>query len=291
MGAYNSSRYTVQMTRTRILQEHSRRNETTRDRWDVMAPHRANVTRLIVGTRGTGGSLCILGAGNGNDIDLIEIAKHFAHITLVDLDEKALRQLENRTPVTKNCDIAYCGKVDITGTVSHLEELHNDASNQDVDAVIELAKNAKIPSIGAFDVVCSSCILTQIIDSVCMALPSNHPRFLELVMAARDRHLGMIVDLLNAGGTGILVTDFVSSTTAPELAHIDEAQLSKTALRWISERNFFTGANPIVLRNFYRTNLTVGPMVQSTELTRPWRWDIGEKQFAVCAVVVKRSDS
>jgi hypothetical protein len=245
--------------------------------------------RLILDARReTGSSLCVLGAGNGNDIELGELSNAFENISLVDLDQQALDRLSTATPRNERPGIQYCGGIDVTGMVTELASLDGAIANSDLKATIEKAATSERPQIGTFDVVCSTCLLTQIIDSVCMALPADHPQLVDLIMAMRNRHLSLIVELLNAGGTGILVTDFVSTTTAPELATLDDTQLPKAAFRWISERNFFTGTNPFILREHYGTNPAIAHLVQSTHLTRPWRWDIGDKQFAVCAVVIQR---
>jgi hypothetical protein len=61
-----------------IVEEHVRRNETTRKRWETMASHRARVMQLLADARGEAGrSLCVLGTGNANDIDLTQRLKMF----------------------------------------------------------------------------------------------------------------------------------------------------------------------------------------------------------------------
>src|SRR4029079_2988201 len=74
-----------------ILAEHIRRNWTTRGRWEAMASHRARVMELMRWARGESGkTLCVLGPGNGNDIELRQLARDFEKVALVDLDEKAV---------------------------------------------------------------------------------------------------------------------------------------------------------------------------------------------------------
>jgi hypothetical protein len=92
-----------------------------------------------------------------------------------------------------------------------------------------------------------------------MALPTEHPRCVELVMAVRNRHLEIILELLNPRGVGVLVTDFVATETAPELAQLDELLLPRAAAKWIEERNFFTGANPFAIRDYCNRSRGPGP--------------------------------
>ena len=132
-------------------------------------------------------------------------------------------------------------------------------------------------------------MLTQLIDSVYMALPTEHPRCIELVMSVRDRHLEIILELLKPGGVGVLVTDFVATETAPELAQLDELLLPYAAAKWIEERNFFTGANPFAIRDYYNRSRGPGPCTSDAQVKGPWRWDLGAKQLAVSAVTFQRS--
>src|SRR6266513_2793477 len=74
-----------------IIDEHRRRNATTVARWDAMASHRGRVMRLIEESRGESRkTLCVLGPGNANDIELARLARDFEKVALVDLDETAL---------------------------------------------------------------------------------------------------------------------------------------------------------------------------------------------------------
>ncbi len=131
-------------------------------------------------------------------------------------------------------------------------------------------------------------MLTQLIDSIYMALPTDHPRCVELVMTVRNRHLEIILELLHPGGVGVLVTDFVATETAPELAQLDELLLPQAARHWIEQRNFFTGANPFAIRDYYNQSRQPGPFAEDVQVKGPWRWDIGAKQLAVSAVTFRR---
>src|SRR4051794_40998594 len=103
------------MLRTSIKDEHVRRNVTTRERWEAMASHRAHVMRLLIEARASiapqskpssgtvdpesgtsAASLCVLGVGNGNDIDLSELATSFERIAFVDLDDSTLKRTISR---------------------------------------------------------------------------------------------------------------------------------------------------------------------------------------------------
>jgi hypothetical protein len=71
---------------------------------------------------------------------------------------------------------------------------------------------------------------------------------------------------------------------------LDEVLLPRAALKWIEERNFFTGVNPFAIRDYYNRSREPGPRAEDAQVKGPWRWNIGAKQLAVCAVTFRRSD-
>ncbi len=256
-----------------------------------MSPHRARVMQLITEARGNARqSLCILGAGNANDIDLAQLADDFERITLVDIDEQALTRAIERAPPTAHRKIDPHHGVDLTGILPILSswQVERAPTDEELSIAILAARDALAPALVKFDVVASTCILTQLIDSICMVLPEAHPRFIELVMAVRDRHLEMIIELLNPAGVGVLVTDFVATETAPDLARLEDSQILAAAIQWIIQRNFFTGANPYAIRDRLQSPQRAGLAVVDVQVSPAWRWDIGAKQLAVSAVTFRR---
>ncbi len=259
-----------------------------------MTSHRARVMGLIGEARGeTKKSLCILGPGNGNDIELATLARDFETVALVDLDEAAIARAVTRLDEREMARVERFSPIDLSGILPVLEswQRHRNPTDAEVSAVMREAHAAPRPDIGSFDVVASTCMLTQLIDSVYMALPTDHPKCVDLVMEVRNRHLEIILELLNPGGMGVLVTDFVATETAPELARLDELLLPEAAICWIEERSFFTGTNPFAIRDYYNRSRQPGPAAEDVRVKGPWRWDIGAKQLAVCAVTFRRRAS
>jgi hypothetical protein len=73
------------------------------------------------------------------------------------------------------------------------------------------------------------------------------------------------------------------------LAHVADDDLPEFLTRLIAARNFFTGANPFVLTQFYRSDPEISGLLAAVRLSRPWLWDFGPRVYAVCAISATRS--
>ena len=266
----------------RLSAVHCRRNARTRGDWQTFAPHRQRVTqRMLEAAEGDNPSLCVLGAGNGNDLDLARLVQRFGRITLVDLDRQALEHCLGKQPAPVARQIEIVSEVDLGGLLERLDQYDGDSER--LEQLITAARCPEVAVLATYDVVASTCLLTQMIDSVVSAIGPQHPRLPELALALRDGHLRLLRDLTSAGGTALLVTDFVSSDTVPLLNRVPHAQVEALAAQAIHDRNFFMGVNPHVLARHLQS-LTGG----GVELYRPWRWQMGNRAYAVCAIRMKK---
>ena len=139
--------------------------------------------------------------------------------------------------------------------------------------------------------VASACVLTQLLDSVVLSLDAGHSRFRELLLAVRNTHLRLLVELVAPGGLAVLFTDVVSSDTLPELATIPVPHLPNVIAEQVAQRNFFSGVNPQLLKTWFDEDATIGPAIEQVQLVRPWRWQVGPRTYAVCAIKVLRRRS
>jgi hypothetical protein len=272
----------------RITADQRRYNAETQSGWERFAPHRLEVTRqLTEGVSARRLRLCVLGAGNCNDLDLRRLAKVYAEVHLVDLDGAALAAGLSRQAPAGPGSVHLNGGIDLSGAVETLSRWSPQVRPPDaeVQAWVERATRAAAPALpGPFDVVASACVLTQLIHAVQTSLDGTHARFFELVFAVRDRHLRMLPELLAPGGLGVLVTDFVSSVTCPDLGRVPDAELGRTLLRLVQERNFFTGVNPFALVARFQTDPDLVRQTADAKLTPPWRWQLDERTYAVCSL-------
>lgn len=272
----------------RIIDEHRQRNADSRGRWQCFAAHRRQVTDLLMrAAPGSPGRLCALGAGNCNDLELAELTGAFAEVHLVDLDGAAVSDGVAAQRLTDAGRVHVHGGIDLSGCIDVLGGWApaQPPADADVQRCLEAIHASPVPQLPSpFDVVASVCLLTQLFDSVSISLGSEHPRFMEMVTGLRLRHVRLLFELLQPGGTAILMTDFVSSVTCPALATTSERELPALAAKLINARNFFSGTNPAVLHGLFQTDVVVAPRVDRLEVSRPWLWDFGPRTYAVCAI-------
>jgi len=275
----------------RIADEQRLRNEQSRDRWDLYAPHRHRVTRLLTQAAALDARLCVLGAGNCNDLDLPTLLQAYAQVHLVDLDGLALQTGLAAQRCAETHRIHLHGEADLSGIADRLALGTPEQPLSDAELGLRLTKLANPPPLdlpSPFETVASVCLLTQLIHGLELGLGPRHPRFVEMILRLRSRHVNLLLELTRPGGTAVLVLDFVSSQTCSELPTTPEPQLFEKAVELINRRNFFTGANPFLIRHLFESDPALAPVVESVQMTAPWLWDFGPRMYLVCAILVRR---
>ena len=277
-----------------ILQQQSGFNSATRENWGFFASHRKRTTDLICESLGRSqstaadSSLAILGAGNGNDLDLKTLATKFAKIHLFDLDPAALEylQTEQLADLEVARSVVVEPPVDLAGAAVELESLTGELTEA---KAIELgAKLERVNDVlpdRRFDLVVSTCLLTQLLNHVvhCVGDEAEFKNY--LMIKIRDGHLKLMSRLIRPTGVGVLVTDFVSSDTLPELNEATtERAVLEVARKAIATRNFFTGANPWAVKDSL-AKMIQEPPESPWSIAPPWRWKIGKRRsFVVTAL-------
>jgi hypothetical protein len=256
-------------------------NIGTADHWTGYAPHRQRVTGLIIGQHPTQElRLAVLGAGNCNDIDLVALGASFASIDLFDLDAAALTRGVKRQGVEEDVKVILHGGVDLSGVLERLGVL-GDTTEMTLPSPPALAASS-------FDVVASTCLLSQIVLSAVRALGETDARLLPVVLGLRQAHFALLVRMLVPGGTGVFVSDLVSSDSCPELltCHDQEAaSLMGTAIRM---SNFFTGLNPYAIVQMMGETSALRAQVACVRLHEPWIWPIGRRAALAYAITFRR---
>ena len=275
----------------RIVQLQSSRNAETVNGWNCFAAHRQRVTQLLLdAAAGRAGELCVLGAGNCNDLDLNRLADSFTHIDLVDIDASAIAAGIGRQAAAPS-HVTVRAPIDVTGVANHLSAWTPElpAPAEQVDACIADAERAALPlKAGGYTVAASICLLSQLIELIALTLGPGHARFLDLITSIRREHLRQLINLAMPGGTAVLITDIVSSVTVPELATAASSELPALVARAIEQRNFFSGVNPFVIKRLLETDVDLATQLSDLRLSAPWVWDLGPRLYAVCALTARR---
>ena len=267
-----------------IAAEQIRRNRESRDSWRLYAEHRRQVMALLSAGGAESGRLCVLGAGNCNDLDLPQLTQIFSQIDLFDIDPEALAAAASAQRVADHPRLCWRAPTDVSSVGEFLPTDSAAVLLEKTQAVAPLTEYR-----GAADIVLSACLLTQLIETCAIRLGQDRPDLFAAIDAVRRQHLRLLLDLTRPGGRAILVTDFVSSTTCPEMAEAPAEQIPQMAMRLIRERNFFTGANPFALRRLFLDDPHLAPLTQRVRSTTPWRWRFADRAYLVCAIEVRKT--
>ncbi|QDT41305.1 hypothetical protein Pan241w_13650 [Gimesia alba] len=262
-------------------------NLASRPNWETGARHRETLMKYLTGLVGDRqGRLCVLGAGNCNDLDLKRLLQVYSEVHLVDLDESALEYGVQSQEVADDPRVFRYVR-DLTGAGEELAgfEAASTLPETDLSEIIQrFSQPAALDLPGPFDVVCSTCVLSQLILQAVNAVGDTHPQFEQLMVAIRSQHFQTIVDLIKEGGAGLVVSDFVSSESATDLKDVPDFQFTQYLSQLLSSRNFFHGVHPGVLFSQLKGNAPLAGLVQNVEMLPPWRWDLGSRQYAVAAI-------
>jgi hypothetical protein len=277
-----------------VARRQARFNRSTRAHWLHFAPHRARVRELILTGRPPGqhGRFCALGAGNCNDLELAALLDAFAEVHLVDIDPAALEAAAERQGVAAEAGLRRHAPVDLTGIADRVSAWAGRVPGAaEVAAAVAQSNAAPGPNLGgAFDVVLSSCVLSQLVGYATDALGGRHPSYGDLVRAIRGRHLRLMVDLLAPGGTGLLVCDLISSESVGELPRVPEHELPGLLRKLARDGTFFSGLYPDALANVFRDDPAVAPRVRDVRLLTPWLWRLGPRRsFLVYGLRFRRA--
>ncbi len=271
--------------------------------WDLAASHhqlpsseqhRRSVTELLINsTTSSPASLCILGVGPANDLNLSQLADRFAQIELVDLQLELMQQAVRVQGVDQRSGIGL-KSLEVTGIQQAIHDWStaNVPSEADLDRVIQIASNFEWRSLSLpVDVMASTCLLSQLVLSIVNRLGDQHPRFVECLQAIRARHLELLIEAVKPGGTALLVFDFVSSDSIPEIATLQGVPLQQKLAEALTQNNFFHGMHPLKMLSSARDYPPLASKIEQAALSLPWIWNTGSRQYAVCCLRMRRKSS
>jgi hypothetical protein len=260
----------------------ARNNRETAGHWELYAEHRQRLTGAIVAALAAagGGRVCILGAGNANDLDLAWLRGSAREVHLVDLDRGALARATARAG-QGSAPLRAHGPIDLGGVVAFPRRWRSAppsaADRCDWPTQIAASVAAAVP--GSFEVVVSDCLLTQLYES-CFAALGSVPWLADVLELVLATHLRVMLAIGAAGGRGLLATDAISSETYP----LDELFGGREPLELLQalgrERRLFTGASPQILLRALREARPAG--AEPARLVPPWLW----REARTCTLLV-----
>jgi hypothetical protein len=264
-------------------------NSKSTGKWNLYSSHREHLTRLIKSKAlSHNDRLCILGAGNCNDLDLNVLVSDFRAIHLVDIDYQAMRNGLLRQGLGDSRNIFMHGGIDLSGCFQFLSKFDQNLkpSLHEVTEFIQ-AKDISL-GIGTsepFEVVISACLLTQLISTVINTLGNDHPQLFDFILKVRNHHLHQLLYLTKPHGWCLLATDIVSSDSAIEIMNCPEEDLLGLINHLIAHRNFFHGVNPYIISSIFSSS----EFSSQVQMLNPWCWDFGPRVYAVCAIEAQRN--
>lgn len=271
----------------RLARDQARQNRSTAGHWSYFAAHREALERLLrpeAPMAGERPSLCVLGAGNCNDLDLPYLLRVYGQVQLVDIDPTAPAEALRRQGVEGRPGIAVLAPVDLTGIADEQSKwIGVPPPPVTIDAMIDMTARQPLPELGRFDVVLSPCVLSQTIDPLLRLLGTGHEKRSAVAAALRRRHLRLMSSLLKPGGRGVLAVDLVSSSYRADLLNASPEDARDVMTACVDAGTYFTGLAPILIKQDLRSDRSI----VRCEITRPWLWHLGPKKvFLVYGAVM-----
>ena len=255
--------------------EQSRMNRSTRGQWDWYAAHRGRIERSIT-PEARGGSICVLGAGNCNDLDLRWLTEVYGDVELVDIDPSALQRAVERQGVAGK--VRSRAPADLTGIAESMKGWRGRAvTDAEVEAALTQIESMPVPA-ERFDVVLSPCVLSQLLVVARDLLGASHPIWPRLKNAIRARHLREIIASTKPGGRRVLVVDLSSTSILPGLDRATDEEAADLMHKCVADAKCFRGLEPAEIAAAARK---IGS-VNSINVSRPWIWHLGWGKAFLC---------
>ncbi|HWZ93544.1 MAG TPA: hypothetical protein VNW92_32010, partial [Polyangiaceae bacterium] len=249
------------------------------DSRQIYAGHRARVMQLI-SELPRGDAICVLGAGNGSDLELAALAQQYEQIHLVDLDGEALERVRAQQPPPVRDRLVLHEDVDLSGLLEHLDdwgERFPEPAELATSAVA--AARGLIRQLGrSFAATVSTCVLSQLALPFQRSWVTSGPNWANLLSTLTAVHLATLAGSTRSGGHGLLVFDTSSSRDTPEL--MSQREQSGIELQSFVDRGQAEGwlalrpAPTDLLQQLASPGL--GALVADTELGLPWLWELGD---------------
>jgi hypothetical protein len=275
-----------------LLAYHRNNNRETASSWAEFSEHRARVTQLALeAAPETGGRLAVLGAGNCNDLDLDALAQCYREVHLIDVDVEALRRTQARVGPAVAARLVLHAPVDLTGSLDRLTAFRQTPPTPaQLGALGKTGAEKVLAALpGGFDVTLSACLLSQLMHTCYLAMGARNPGLSMTAYAVSVAHLRSLAGLLAPGGTGLLVTDTISSQTYAVDELWDERDPALMLAEIDRSGRVLSGTGPSQVRGILIQDQVLSEQVTPPRLVPPWRWRLAsELTYVVYAYSFRR---
>jgi hypothetical protein len=255
---------------------------------DSFRSHRERLTRLLCSVQRAEG-LCVLGAGNGDDLDLPLLAREFQELHLVDLDAGALEGAADRLPETTRTRMHLHGGVDLSGLLGSIETW-GDGHDQLIGVGTAGIATALAGQLGrTFDVVVSTAVLSQLCVPLYGWLARQADEWRALMALVGAIHLQTMAALLRPGGTGVLIGDVLHGRRAPGATAPpppDWQALPEAVSQRLSE-GVARLRNPAYLLELLQQP-PLPDLLEDVRVTDPWLWSVDQADMLAYAIIFRR---
>ena len=260
------------------IHEQQLANQSARPHSALYGNHRQHLTReLLRAASDSAGSLCILGAGNCNDVDLGLLVQHYREVHLVDLDAVALQRATDRLPESERARLHCHAPVDLSGMLANLERWGRfQLTPEELMGHPDTAAQALTQELGGpFDVVASACVLTQMQLAVLRALGEKHRLFEAIRHTLSVTHLRTLASLSRPGGRAVFASDLVASDHVALPPDISDADLEALFHAVVQNGNAMYVAHPGVLATILRDDPVLARDLDANPIREIWLWQQG----------------
>ena len=267
-------------------------NQSGLPHFESFRGHREALTRVLAGsTPGPSERLCVLGAGNAYDLELESLLTQFAEVHLVDIDAAAVARARERVPAGPRARLFAHAPLDLSGMFQDIERWGRmQVTPQELmDAPANGAKRIAAALPGPFDVVASTCLLTQLQLELLQLLGDTHQLFVALREFLTLTHLRTLAALTKPGGRAVLVTDLCESSVFPPGRPRSEADLGPLMTELVDKGYVIYSSHPGLIHATLDDDPVLKRAFSDAELSAPWLWQNGpEHRFLVYALTLPR---
>jgi len=260
--------------------------------FDTFSGHRTALSRVLAGAGQAGGErLCVLGAGNAYDLDLEQLLLQFAEVHLVDIDRDAVARARERVPEGPRSRLLAHAPLDLSGMFQDIERWGRMqvTAEELMAAPAKGAKRIAAALPGPFDVVASTCLLTQLQLSLLELLGDRHQLFVALREFLTLTHLRTLAALTKPGGRALLITDLCSAEVFPPGRPRDDADLLPLMQELVGKGHVIHSSHPDLIGVTLNDDPVLKRSFDAAQLSPPWLWQNGpNRRFLVYALTLPR---